>query len=464
MNKEIETIIKDCKDHKRESLKLRNFELTEIPDGIFELTHLTSLDLMNNKIQKVSPKISQLTELKELWLTTNELESIPIEISELPKLKRLHLTENNFKNIPIELLSNKKISHLCMRENSIESLPAEIEKTLIRDIQLANNKISKIPMTFDNADFYLSLGLRGNPLEEPPSEIFHGDTATLFRYLIKKDRGRTFDFEFPNEIRTTFKQYLIYFSDFVKNTKGKYLEFEIRNVDNGLSVEIKTENNSEEEIAEIQKYMQEYVSFIKYKVDEVNPNFEIDIDDTTKQFTMVELRSQIRNFFTQLEIKQARIVSLEGDRDRYMEILQNFTSKPTVVNITNQNSSQSLLVQRNEFTNEIKNNLPNLIDQINELRSQLPDEHKFIISELKDIDQELLELEECEINDASIKKSTFKKLKRVLEQINDEDSELNKTLSASKKTIDAAQKIGSTYNNFAEWLGLPQIPRIFLGK
>jgi len=53
-------------------------------------------------------------------------------------------------------------------------------------------------------------------------------------------------------------------------------------------------------------------------------------------------------------------------------------------------------------------------------------------------------------------------LKRVLDQINDPDSLLNKTISASKKGVAACQKVGKIYNKFAQWLGLPQVPDIFL--
>lgn len=51
---------------------------------------------------------------------------------------------------------------------------------------------------------------------------------------------------------------------------------------------------------------------------------------------------------------------------------------------------------------------------------------------------------------------------RLLDQINDPDSLLNKTISASKKGVAACQKVGKIYNKFAQWLGMPQVPDIFL--
>ena len=37
-------------------------------------------------------------------------------------------------------------------------------------------------------------------------------------------------------------------------------------------------------------------------------------------------------------------------------------------------------------------------------------------------------------------------------------------IKLQKKGIEIAQQIGKTYNKFAQWLALPQIPDLFLGK
>ncbi len=53
-------------------------KLTQIPDEVFELTHLTKLNLRNNNIQKIPSQISRLTNLNSLDLIGNEeLRSCP---------------------------------------------------------------------------------------------------------------------------------------------------------------------------------------------------------------------------------------------------------------------------------------------------------------------------------------------------------------------------------------------------
>ncbi|MDQ1354183.1 MAG: internalin, partial [Acidobacteriota bacterium] len=56
------------------------------------------------------------------------------------------------------------------------------------------------------------------------------------------------------------------------------------------------------------------------------------------------------------------------------------------------------------------------------------------------------------------------KLGRLLEKMGDKDSKLSKILEGTKKGVELAQKVGRTYNKFAQWLALPQVPDIILGK
>jgi hypothetical protein len=78
------------------------------------------------------------------------------------------------------------------------------------------------------------------------------------------------------------------------------------------------------------------------------------------------------------------------------------------------------------------------------------------------IDKELLELEPSNDDPNQLNKAPFRRLKRLVDQINDPDSLLNKTISASKKGVAACQKAGKIYNKVAQWLGMPQVTDVFL--
>ncbi len=56
------------------------------------------------------------------------------------------------------------------------------------------------------------------------------------------------------------------------------------------------------------------------------------------------------------------------------------------------------------------------------------------------------------------------KMRRFLEKVGNEDSDLHKAIRGTKKGIEMAQKVGKTYNKFADWLALPHVPDLLLGK
>ncbi|KAJ7381910.1 RNA binding, partial [Desmophyllum pertusum] len=73
-------------------------QLTELPDGIYELEHLAEIRASNNQIMTIDANVSKLTALKVLSLNVNKIEIIPAELSECHKLKDLHLQDNSIKD------------------------------------------------------------------------------------------------------------------------------------------------------------------------------------------------------------------------------------------------------------------------------------------------------------------------------------------------------------------------------
>jgi hypothetical protein len=72
-----------------------------------------------------------------------------------------------------------------------------------------------------------------------------------------------------------------------------------------------------------------------------------------------------------------------------------------------------------------------------------------------------------EVNTETEKKELNKplnKLGRFLQKLEDKNSKYHKIISGTKKGIELAQKLGKTYNKFAQWLALPQVPDLFLEK
>jgi len=62
------------------------------------------------------------------------------------------------------------------------------------------------------------------------------------------------------------------------------------------------------------------------------------------------------------------------------------------------------------------------------------------------------------------KKGIAGRLQRLVEDLEDEDSKLHKTVKGIKHGIGIAQDIAKGYNDIAQWAGLPQVPKPFLKK
>jgi Leucine-rich repeat (LRR) protein len=77
---------------KMESIYMAGNVFQSIPQCVFEMKALTSLDVSNNDLKDINDKIALLDKLEELWLSGNDfLNHIPDEICELNKLHTLDL-------------------------------------------------------------------------------------------------------------------------------------------------------------------------------------------------------------------------------------------------------------------------------------------------------------------------------------------------------------------------------------
>ncbi len=81
--------------------------------------------------------------------------------------------------------------------------------------------------------------------------------------------------------------------------------------------------------------------------------------------------------------------------------------------------------------------------------------------ELESTAKALEKVEDSKSKEDVKKKGAANRLKRLLDDLNNEESELHKTVKGIKNGISIAQDIAKNYNNIAQWLGLPQVPNRF---
>ena len=111
---------------------------------------------------------------------------------------------------------------------------------------------------------------------------------------------------------------------------------------------------------------------------------------------------------------------------------------------------------------DIKVDLPAIQNDFAELKETIADVNPKLKEELNRIEDSLDDVTP-ESNKEKLAKP-MNKMRRFLEKIADENSDFHKAVKGAKKGFEMAQKIGKTYNKFAQWLALPQVPDLFLGK
>jgi GTPase SAR1 family protein len=68
------------------------------------------------------------------------------------------------------------------------------------------------------------------------------------------------------------------------------------------------------------------------------------------------------------------------------------------------------------------------------------------------------------INSSLRKKGLLNRLENLYDDLSDENSELRTKAEKFRRGVESLQTLGARYNDVAQWFGLPQVPRPFLGK
>jgi hypothetical protein len=84
--------------------------------------------------------------------------------------------------------------------------------------------------------------------------------------------------------------------------------------------------------------------------------------------------------------------------------------------------------------------------------------------ELQNAAKALEQVDQCETPQQLKTTGVIKRLGRLVEGFGDKNSTLYKSVAGIKHGASIVQDIGKGYNKVAQWSGLPQVPKVFLGK
>lgn len=447
-------------------LGLKNSDISELPPEIGLLENLTFLNLKQNRIRFLPPQIGNLKKLRQLSLVRNKLTELPPEICQLTNLQELFVSKNSLTQLPPEIWKLRNLKVLSLIRNKITEIPKEIgDLTELTTLLLSKNMITEIPKEIVKLTRLKTLELRGNPLEYPLNDLAQNGIYAIMSYLLGLQHGYAFEnvyrhkMKVKREIKSSLHQYLIYFSDFVHIAKGKKVDFNILSTPSGLELQIRANNN--EELQMIGRYFQEYVELIGRKIETIDVNVESDISQTEREILLVELRSQVRNLRTAVEIRNIKIDYLKDEVNYLRRLMEKNIEipRPMYIDVTSIADSKALA----EAKVDVRVELTDLQESFDELAHSLISATPSLEPDLIEIANNLSKLDEDITHRSQIDKGLVEQIGNILKELNNPESNLGRALSGIRNGFSLLQKAGRAYNSIAEWLALPQIPRLFLG-
>lgn len=157
---------------------------------------------------------------------------------------------------------------------------------------------------------------------------------------------KTFYFKIPYSTNSILRQFLLFFSDFVKRAKGHKIYFDVTSKEDFIIIEI--HSNEDKPIEDIIDYLREYILLLNQDEDKLTIDLEIDLTNSEFNFLILELKQQILHYKQSIEILKARNYELIEDVNYFKEIVKELTKTkllPANIQVIPQSSYQTKFLE-----------------------------------------------------------------------------------------------------------------------
>jgi Leucine-rich repeat (LRR) protein len=145
---ELSPLLDQTREQGHTALNLSGLGLTELPDEVTRLTHLTELNLAGNQLTALPARLEKLTRVSRLNLADNYLAALPAPVTRLTGLRSLNLYGNRLEALPPHVGRLQSLSELNCGRNRLRALPPELaELTGLRCLFLFGNPLDAFPPT-----------------------------------------------------------------------------------------------------------------------------------------------------------------------------------------------------------------------------------------------------------------------------------------------------------------------------
>jgi internalin A len=153
-------------------LLLRHIGLSQLPDSIYQLTHLRILDVSGNQLSECDIDLDRFPELEVLDLSGNRLNKLPSSVGKLARLRVLYAEKNQLKSLPPSIGKLTRLEQLYASNNLLTRLPNSIgQLSTLHTLGVENNLLTEIPVSIRKLNRLERLRFGGNRLEAVPKGL-----------------------------------------------------------------------------------------------------------------------------------------------------------------------------------------------------------------------------------------------------------------------------------------------------
>jgi Leucine-rich repeat (LRR) protein len=147
---------------------LSSRSLESLPEFIFQVPQITSLDLRKNNFSDFNDSSEEDTSTPNASLVAGPLD----ELSKFQSLVHLNLSSNNLKKFPAAVLSLKTVEEIDLSYNVLSELPHEITKMInLKQLNLEANKLQEVCSSLGELSQLQYLNFSWNSLRELPRSM-----------------------------------------------------------------------------------------------------------------------------------------------------------------------------------------------------------------------------------------------------------------------------------------------------
>ena len=165
--------------------------LTAVPEKVWAIANLRTLDLSENKLPAENlKKLGGLSKLKTLAIDSNKLSSLPAELCTLNDLQSLSAAKNSLTALPDALGALGKLKTLNLSHNSLSSLPESMcAMVSLQTLDCSANKLQALPAGFGH--------LAALPTADTLADLVDADGGVLVWFVAGGDCTRAGDLALP---------------------------------------------------------------------------------------------------------------------------------------------------------------------------------------------------------------------------------------------------------------------------